>query len=410
MTATFDLATDDLTAPEVIADPHRYFGHLRETDPVYWNALARKWIVTRHADVVWLLRNHQLFSNAPNPHPRDPRGVYPPIDESDRELGKDLMGFRSFYKFDRPEHLPMRQAVHRWFTPRAVEKWRAALRAKAQELIDARRVTGTMELNREFATPLPLMTICWMFDVPEADAPRLRDLAVTITRESEGFHRDRVRVGIAALRELVDYFSPLLDARAKDPGDDLISTLVAAERSGVVTRKQCIANIILLLIPSQSLTPPLICSGVLAFIRNPAQWDLLQNDPRGMCAPATEECLRYDSPSKVLGSRVGAQDVELGGKSLRAGDEVWVVGASANRDPRVFPNPDMFDITRSPNPHVAFGEGIHYCLGAALARVETQEALKALAENFPRLHLQGGDVEYLPSHTVRMLRALPVSW
>lgn len=410
MTVASMFDTDDLIAPEVIAEPYRYFGHLREIDPVHWNPIAKKWVVTRHSDVVWVFRNHHLFSSAPSPGPIDPREIYPPLDEVDGKMVEDFNTFRSFFQFDRPEHLAMRQTVHRWFTPKAVEKWRAELQAKAQELIDSHGSAGTMEVNRDFAAPLTLMTIRWMFDVPPADAPRLRDLAVTINHESEGVRPDRGRVTSAATRELVDYFSPLVDSRAKHPGEDLISMLVAGERRGVFTRDQCVANVLLLIIAGQGLTPALISNGVQAFICNPMQWDLLRNDPDSMCAPATEECLRYDAPSKILGTRVGTQDVELGGKSLRAGDEVFVVGASANRDPRVFSDPDTFDITRSPNPHVAFGVGIHYCVGAALARVESQEAFKALAENCRRLHLLGENVEYAPSHTLRMVRALRVSW
>jgi cytochrome P450 len=153
----------------------------------------------------------------------------------------------------------------------------------------------------------------------------------------------------------------------------------------------------------------LIAKGTLAFIRNPEQWDLFRRDPEGLAPSATEECLRYDPPLKMMPVRIAAQDVELGGKLIRAGDDVAYVIASANRDPRVFADPDTFDITRSPNPHVAFGGGIHHCIGAALARIEGQEAFKALARSFSRLRLQR-EVEYVPNTIHHMLTALHVSW
>ena len=144
-------------------------------------------------------------------------------------------------------------------------------------------------------------------------------------------------------------------------------------------------------------------------MRNPDQWERLCVDPVGLCASATEECLRYE-PSVVFLSRVAKHDVELGRAIIRAGDKVfWVIG-SANRDPRVFPNPDSFDITRSPNPHLTFGGGVHHCIGAALARVEGQEAFRALAESFPRLRLQSEDIERFQSSGIRALRSLRVSW
>lgn len=148
---------------------------------------------------------------------------------------------------------------------------------------------------------------------------------------------------------------------------------------------------------------------MLAFIRNPDQWDRLRSDPEGLAASATEECLRYEPPLKLLPTRLATQDVELGGKTIRSGETVSYVCVSANRDPRVFEKPDTFDITRSPNPHVSLGGGIHHCLGAALARVEGQEAFKALARSFPRLKLDG-EVEYVNNVVRHMLTGLHVSW
>jgi cytochrome P450 len=397
-----------LTAPAVNADPYGYFGHLRETDPVHWNPLFKEWIVTRHSDVVWLIRQHELFSSAMPVMEAAPE-LYPPVDEADWKSVEELREtFRPLLHHDRPEHLAMRQVVHRWFTPKAVERWRAEMRATLRELIDARRSDGHMELKADLAIWPPLLTISWMLDVPRPDAALLRDLSATFL--NPGFESDRMRRMIPAWEQLKEYFLPLIEERrSANPDEDLIAMLADGEQRGVFTRDQCLANVVLLLIAGHATTINLICNGVLTFMRNPSQWELLQSDPQGLAKSATEECLRYE-PSVKGFFRLSTEDVELGEKLIRAGDRTFWVVASANRDPRVFPDPDTFDITRSPNPHIAFGGGIHHCLGAALARVEGQEAFSALAEMLPRLHLEEDVVEYLPSIGDRELSALHVGW
>jgi cytochrome P450 len=402
LSAVFE--TDDLVAREPNADPFTYYGRLRETDPVHWNPLFKRWIVTRHADVTTVVRNDDLFSTAvPLPDPRD---IYPPIDEADWEFVHSVGLFRTLQHLDNPEHLEMRQTIHRWFTPKTVEKLRIEVRAKLRDLVEARLAQSEMEVIDEFATPVPLMMICAMLGVPQADAPRLRNLALTFSVEDK--RPDRMRVRFGARRELHEYFSPLIDARANEPTGDLISMFAEGERRGVFMREQSLENVVLLMVAGHGTTINLISNGVLAFTRNPEQWDLLRGGPQGLCASATEECLRFEPPGKAATRRICKQDVELGGKAMHINDEVMTVIASANRDPRVFPDPDAFDITRSPNPHVTFGGGTHHCLGAALARLEGQEAFRALAERVERLQLLTDPVEYVPSLLSRSLRSLRV--
>jgi cytochrome P450 len=211
------------------------------------------------------------------------------------------------------------------------------------------------------------------------------------------------------MQGMIDYVSPLGDERLTNPGDDFISVLAAGERNGVFTRHQVLVNTSLLLLAGHDTTINLLCNGTLAFIRHPEQWALLKGDPEGWAQRATEECLRYDAPVKSL-QRLATQDVDMRGKVLRKDDRVrWFI-SSANRDPGAFAQPDRFDITRDPNPHVAFGSGVHHCLGATLARVEGQEVFKALAERFPSLHLETEVLEYQPSITFRSLKSLPVAW
>jgi cytochrome P450 len=186
--------------------------------------------------------------------------------------------------------------------------------------------------------------------------------------------------------------------------------LVDAERRGVLTRRQLYGQIHLLVDAGHETTINLICNGLLALIRHPQQWDLLRADPDGLSALATEECLRYD-PSGSWTRRISNQDQELGGKLIRAGDYLLAITPAANRDPRVFRDPDRLEITRSPNPHVMFGGGIHHCLGAAMARLEGQEVFRALAQRFPRLQLESEeDIEYEKTQPTRQLKSLPVRW
>jgi cytochrome P450 len=185
--------------------------------------------------------------------------------------------------------------------------------------------------------------------------------------------------------------------------------LARAEKEGVFTRHQVLVNTALLLFAGHETTMNLICNGTLAFIRHPDQWERLRADPEGAARLATEECLRYDPPVKST-QRIAAEDVERRGQVIRKGDRLRWFMAAANRDPRAFEEPDRFDIGRQPNTHVSFGAGIHYCLGASLARVEGQEVFRALAERFPELRLETAELEYSPSVQFRSLVSLPVAW
>jgi cytochrome P450 len=400
--------SNDMFAADVIADPYPYYGRLREEDPVHWNELYELWVVTRHDDVVWMTRHHELFSNAV--FRNDPRPAYPAIDESDLGLYEYVRNYQAdqFIQHDRPEHLEMRKVVHSYFTPRAMEAWRPFVQKAVQELLDAAEHKGHMDVMKDVATPLPVLVIAQMMGVPAADRPHVRKLAEKLLNIGRGEH-DRMKPLTEGMQGMIDYVSPLVDERLTNPGDDFISVLAAGERNGVFTRHQVLVNTSLLLLAGHETTINLLCNGTLAFIRHPEQWALLKGDPEGWAQRATEECLRYDAPVKSL-QRLATQDVDMRGKVLRKDDRVrWFI-SSANRDPEAFAQPDRFDITRDPNPHVAFGSGVHHCLGATLARVEGQEVFKALAERFPSLHLETEVLEYQPSITFRSLKSLPVAW
>jgi cytochrome P450 len=397
---------DDMFTPDVIADPYTYYGRLRDADPVHWNEKYELWAVTRYDDLVWLTRNHELFSSAV--FKNDPRPAYPAIDESDLGLYEYVKNYQAdqFIQHDRPEHLEMRRVMHSYFTPRQMEAWRPFVREAVKELLDAAEEKGEMDVMRDLATPLPVMVIAQMMGVPTSERGHVRKLAEKLLYIGRGEY-DRMKPLTEGMRGMIDYVSPLVDERIVNPGDDFISVLASGEKKGVFTRHEVLVNTSLLLLAGHETTINLICNGTRALLEHPEQWDLLKQDPAGLAKPATEECLRYDSPVKSI-QRIATRDVEMRGKVLRKDDRIrWFI-SSANRDPGAFPNPTTFDITRHPNQHVAFGSGTHHCLGATLARVEGQEVVKALAERFPNLHAKTEELEYQPSITFRSLKSLPV--
>jgi cytochrome P450 len=403
---TIDL--DALFAPDVIADPYPLFARLREEDPVHWNAAYQLWVVTRYEDVVWMVRNHEAFSSAVIR--TDERPPYPPVDPGDLHL---LHGVRSFrgdqlVEQDRPAHASMRAVVHEFFTPGAMEAWRPFVRAAVAEFLDEVQDKGHMDVHRDLAAPLPVRVITQMMGVPERDRDHLRDLADKLLYINRG-EPHRLQPLTEGIQGMIDYVSPLVDRRIAEPTNDFLSVLAGGESAGVFDRNQVLVNAALLLFAGHETTMNLICNGLLALLRHPDQWARLTADPERYARLATEECLRFDPPVKST-QRIAARDVELGGRQIRAGDRIrWII-AAANRDPAAFEHPDAFDIGRQPNPHVSLGAGIHYCLGASLARVEGQEVFRAVAERLPGIRLTTDHLEYEPSIQFRSLRALPVRW
>jgi cytochrome P450 len=399
---------DDMFTPDVIADPYTYYGRLRDEDPIHWNDTYALWVITRHDDVTWMTRHNELFSSAV--FRNDPKPAYPAIDESDLGLYEYVRNYQAdqFIQHDRPEHLDMRKIVHGYFTPKAMESWRPFVVNAVKELLDAAEEKGSMDVMRDLATPLPVLVIAQMMGVPAEDRPYVRELAEKLLYIGRGEY-DRMPILTDGMKGMVEYVSPLVDERMDKPGDDFISVLASGEKKGVFTRHQVLVNTSLLLLAGHETTINLICNGTLSFIQHPDQWALYKEDPVGRAKWATEECLRYDAPVKSI-QRLASQDIEVRGKVMEKNDRIrWFI-SSANRDPNVFAEPDKFDITRQPNPHVAFGNGVHHCLGATLARVEGQEVFKALAERFPNLQLKSEELDYQPSITFRSLKSLPVSW
>jgi cytochrome P450 len=399
---------DDLLAPDVVEDPYTYFGRLREEDPVHWNPLYETWVITRYDDVVWSLRRPEFFSS--EVFLRDPTRPYPPILEEDEGLYDFNKRYLShwFIRRDPPDHTRMRRIPHLQFSPKYIEqRFRRMVQDILTDLIRDVEAQGQMDVIQDFAAPLPILVIAEWLGFPKEDREFLRQSSRGVLSVDEAA-ADRNERTAKALLTLKEYINPFIDERMAHPRDDLLSMMGAGEREGTMSRDEVIGNLILLLIAGHQTTINLIGNGTLALMRHPDQWERLRRDP-SLIVKATEELLRYDGPVKRA-PRIAAEDFELGGKTIRRSERVLIVLSSANRDPRQYSEPDTLDITRYPNPHVAFGGGIHHCLGANLARLEGQEALKALVQRFPPFRLGTEKLAYQPLLNLRALAGLPVAW
>jgi cytochrome P450 len=309
---------------------------------------------------------------------------------------------------DAPEHTAVRGALRAFFSPEGTKRWHEQVRATVVELLDRVEGRGEMDMVADFAAPFPLGVIQQMMGIPEADRAWVQGVAQHLLigpRVGES----RMNEIATAIRQLSEYLDPLLDERLAKPGDDLLSEVMAGEKAGVYDRDQAMQNVVFLVVAGHDTTINMISNGILAFTKYPDQWQRLRNDTDGLIDPAVEEILRYDPPVKSV-ERIAAQDVELNGKLIRTGERVrWFI-SSANRDPRRFPDPDTFDIGRRPNGHVAFGRGVHLCLGAPLARLEARLAFTEFARRFPKLTLKTTDLHYTPSADLRSLNQLVITW
>ncbi len=410
--------TDDLFSPEVVQDPYEYFGRMREQDPVHWNDPYKLWVISKYKDLVWVTRRPELFSS--EVFHRDPLPPYPDIDESDMGLYEYVKQFfgQWFIQHDRkevtahdgPDHTDMRKVIHGYFNPKAMELWRPLVQSAINQLLDEAEERGSMDVMRDYATPLPLLVIAAMMGIDVSDRQFIRSLAEKLLFLGRG-NTDRMQPLTEGIMGLQEYLRPMVAERIKNPNGDLLDRMTDAYRVGVMDQEQVVANSILLLLAGHETTINLICNGTRAFMTHPDQWELFKNDPSGRMIRATEECLRYDPPVKSIQRISGTEEIEFGGKRIQPNERMrWFI-TSANRDPEVFDRPDDFDIERYPNPHVAFGSGIHHCLGATLARLEGQEAFKALGERFPDVNLacDPAELTYTSSIAFRTLERLPLN-
>lgn len=398
-----DLSFNPLS-PDFIRDPYPYYHRLREKAPLYMTPLGFR-VATRYADVASILRDRRFG--------KDFEG------RIERQRGPEIWnepavrGMRRFMLvLNPPDHTRLRGLVVKAFTARRVEEMRPRIESLVDELLDQIEPNGEADLIKDFAYPLPVNVICDMMGIPDEDRPlflegsrvsgRLLD-PIPLSREE----MDRANEGQHFITE---YFRALFERRRREPTDDLTTHLVQAEEAGDrLSEEELTANVILLFNAGHETTVNLIGNGLLALFRNPDQLRRLRDDP-GLMPSAIEELLRYDS-SVQMTSRTAFEDVDVGGVTVAKGETVMTLLGAANRDPAVFTDPDRLDVARDEEKPLSFGGGIHYCLGAQLARIEGEVAVRKILERLPAMRIENlENPSWRQTFTLRGLTALPARW
>jgi cytochrome P450 len=396
-----NLSLNNLFRPELLANPYPFYHALRSSDPVHWDRSRNAWVLTRYADVI-SLPSDPRFSSALLAN--DTSWI---AANQRAELGAAFLGMRRELIFlDPPNHTHLRSLIGRLLAAQVNDQLRRRVGQIADELLDTVADQGGMDVIQDFGCRLPFLVIADLMGIPLHDCDRLREWSdahgLVMTLRS-----DQLPTAIKGFRRVREYFHNLVHERRARPGDDFVSALVAAERGNdAPSTEDVLANLAFVLGAAHVNTTNLIGNGLLALLRHPDQFQLLKERP-ALLASAVEELLRYDSPVQAV-ARLAHGDIDIGGKRIAKGQMVCFLLGAANRDPERFPVPDRLDLARTDNRHVAFAPGLHYCLGATLARLEGQAAFGALLRRFPRLRLADSPLKWHRNLVLRGLEALPV--
>lgn len=391
--------------------PHDVFTRLREESPVWWHPPHPKapggegfWVVTRHADVLAVLRDAATFSSEGGAQ-RSGGGTT--LDDLPRGLGPGVM----LNMIDPPRHDAIRALVSKGFKPSTIARLEGELRSRTRAILDAVVPRGAFDFLRDVAAELPLQVTASLFGIPQEDRHRIFEWTTAFVDYADrDLGESSARLAEAA-GSMAAYLRDLVARRRRDPGDEMLSLILHAEvpdESGASRRledAEVVPFLTLLLVAGSETTRNAIAGGLLALVEHPEQLASLRAD-RSLVPGAVEEILRWTSPT-TYNRRTATRDVAFGGAAIRAGDKVTHWYPSANRDARVFADPFRFDVRRSPNPHLAFGHGVHHCLGASLARTEIAVVLEELLARNLRVALDG-PVEWARSNKHTGMRRLPV--
>jgi cytochrome P450 len=372
----------NITSPEFKANPYPFYARLRAEDPVTRVPIPGKqfvWLITRYDDVAAALKDERFVKNKRNAMSPDQlaKASWMPA------FAKGLE--RNMVDLDGSDHSRLRGLVHKAFTPKLIEHMRDRVQVVTDELLDTVQKRGQMDLIHDFALPLPVTIIGDMLGVPPEDRfkfHRWSSAAIASTASDWG-----KILAIPNIYQLIQYVRRLIQMRREDPRDDLTSALIQAEESGdQMSEDELMAMIVTLLIAGHETTVNLIGNGMLALMEYPDQMIRLRDNPT-LIKTGLEEILRFSSPVETATDRFAREDVTIQGVTIPRGDMVFAAIASANRDERQFEHPNVFDITRDPNRHLAFGQGVHYCAGAPLARIEGQIAINTLLRRIPEIQM-----------------------
>jgi cytochrome P450 len=397
----------DFGDPVFLGDPYPVLAALRNSAPVSKGVQAppygSAWVVTRYAEVLTVLKDSR-FSVDPHNLSRGNSMERWWTPRPFRLITEGLLNK------DDPDHYRLRNLVHKAFTPRLIGALQTHIEKITDDLLDQLDRRNPIDLMQAFAVPLPLAVISHMLGIPARDRFKFRRLMNGTVTGSPRMGLFRMLRGAHAMYRLMGFLDSLLTLRRHEPDDGLITALVAAEQAGdSLSPDECLAMLFLLLFAGHETTVNLIGSGMLALIDDPEQLTSLIDQPI-LAESAVEELLRYTNPVQFGASRIALEDMELGGVTIKKGNVVVAMLSSANRDESVFPNPERLDISRSPNRHLGFGVGIHFCLGAPLARMEGRIAFNKLLARFPnvRLAVPREEIRWRASPVFRGLNSLPV--
>ncbi|MFJ9648864.1 cytochrome P450 [Streptomyces sp. NPDC004244] len=394
-----------LSTPEARRNPYPFYARMRRESPVHRSDQGI-WYLTRYVDVDAALGDLRLSID----RDRMTR-AYSALGGDLKALSRltDRLG-RVMTNTDPPDHARLRKLANRAFTARRAEALRDGIQRLVDRLVDEAVAAGpTMDLIEAVAAPLSLSVVCELFGIPPEDRPQVKAWFRRFGRLTEDIDRTET-----AIDEYEEYLGRLVRRRRADPGDDLVSALVATQaQDDRLTDSELLSTCFVLITAGDETTTHLIGNAVLALLRHPDQLARLQEDP-GLIRTAVEELSRYDTPTQAI-VRVVAEDIEIGGRTLREGELVYLFLAAANRDPERFEDPDRLDLTRPGNRHLSFGNGPHFCLGGPLAKLQAEVAVGTLVRRLPQLRLAdaaggGAALEWRPNALQRLLSALPLTY
>ena len=408
-TEFFDLSVTtsiNIVSPEFKANPFPFFARLRTSQPVYRTTLPDKtpvWLISRYEDVLALLKDERFVKNRRSAMTAEQVRKMPWVPPMFRPLERNMLDL------DPPDHTRLRALVHKAFTPTLIGQMHDRVQSLADELLDVVAPKGELDLIGDFGLPLPMTIITEILGVPTRDRHRFHKWSQAVVSLSSPKATLRV---IPSVWMFIRYLRRFFETRRRDPQDDLASALILTEEAGdKLSEDELLAMVFLLLIAGHETTVNLIGNGMLALLEHPDQMELLRRNP-AMVRTAIEELLRYTSPVFTSTERYARDDISLQGVTIPRGEMILGVIGSANRDETIFENADSLELTREPNKHLSFGHGIHFCVGAPLARLEAQIAISTLLRRLPdlRLRVAAESLRWRPSMFLRGLESLPVSF
>ncbi len=390
--------------PAYLADPFPMFRRMQDEDPCHWSPRLKAWVLTRYEDVRRVCLDKDMSSDRLRPY-------FATLRPAEAQRIAEIMKYLSLWMVfrDPPEHTRLRRLTSKVFHVKSMQAMRPRIEALMHWLFERIGARSEFDFIGEFAGPLPALVIMDMLGVPRAELGRVKRLSddMALFIGSSRMAQEKYDVAEAATREMAQFFRAMIADRRVAPRADLLSELVQLEDGGErLSDDELVASCILLIFAGHETTTNHIANGLLGLLRFPGERDRLRADP-GLAPAAVEELLRYDGPNGAQ-VRIVQQEHELHGKRLRPGERVFIMLNAANRDPRAYEDPDRVNLARDGPPHLAFGFGLHICLGFPLARLEGQIALPAVLARWPGIELAGGHLEWLNSMVFRGMKALPV--